>query len=126
MLVIVIENAPPRLRGYLSRLFLELRAGVFVGNYSARVRERVWAIVEKSIGEGNAVLAWATPNDAGFDFETCGTNRRVPVLLDGLKLCALYPPVDSPVDPGELLQGLEDKPNEAQNIGRIFDNYINA
>jgi len=46
MLVIVLENAPPRLRGYLTRLFLEVRAGVYVGDYSQRVRERTWAVVK--------------------------------------------------------------------------------
>jgi len=99
MLVIVIENAPPRLRGYLSRLLLELRAGVFVGNYSARVRERLWEAVQKEVYPGNAVIAWATPNDAGFDFDTCGENRRIPVLLDGLKLCAFRPPLEGPLRP---------------------------
>ena len=45
MLVIVLENAPPRLKGYLSRLLLELRAGVFIGTYSTRVRERLWETI---------------------------------------------------------------------------------
>lgn len=92
MLVIVLENAPPRLRGYLTRLFLEVRAGVYVGDYSQRVRERTWAVVAEQIGDGNAVLAWSNPNDLGFDFDTCGVNRRVPVELDGLKLCSFLPP----------------------------------
>ena len=94
MLVIVLENAPPRLRGYLTRLFLELRAGVYIGDYSQRVRERIWMVVNEEIGEGNAVLAWSNPNDLGFDFDTCGVNRRVPVELDGLKLCAFVPLAD--------------------------------
>jgi CRISPR-associated protein Cas2 len=94
MLVIVLENAPPRLRGYLTRLFLEVRAGVYVGDYSQRVRERTWAVVKQEIGEGNAVLVWANPNDLGMDFDTCGVNRRVPVELDGLKLCSFMPPDD--------------------------------
>lgn len=86
MLVIVLEDAPPRLRGHLTRLFLEVRAGVYVGDYSARTRERIWETVQHEIGTGNAVIAWSTPNDAGFDFDTCGENRRVPVEMDGLKL----------------------------------------
>jgi len=106
MLVIVLENAPPRLRGYLSRLLLEVRAGVFVGTYSARVRERLWETVQKQIGAGNSVIAWAAPNDSGFDFDTCGENRRIPVMLDGLKLCCFNPTPD------------------AEKIGRIFDNTI--
>ena len=95
MLVIVLENAPPRLRGYLTRLFLEVRAGVYVGDYSQRVRERTWAVQKEEIGEGNAVLVWGNPNDLGFDFDTCGVSRRVPVELDGLKLCSFMPPPDS-------------------------------
>jgi len=95
MLVIVLENAPPRLRGYLTRLFLEVRAGVYVGDYSKRVRERTWAVVREEIGEGNAVLVWANPNDLGIDFDTCGVNRRVPVELDGLKLCSFMPANES-------------------------------
>jgi CRISPR-associated protein Cas2 len=86
MLVIVLEDAPPRLRGHLTRLFLEVRAGVYVGDYSARTRERIWETVCKEIGDGNAVISWSAPTDTGFDFDTCGVNRRVPVELDGLKL----------------------------------------
>lgn len=42
MLVIVLENAPPRLRGRLAIWLLEIRAGVYVGNYSRRLREHIW------------------------------------------------------------------------------------
>ena len=91
MLVIVLENAPARLRGHLTRLFLEIRAGVYIGNYSVRVRERIWNVIQQEVGDGNAVLAWSCPNDIGFDFDTCGRNRRTPVNLDGLKLCSFSP-----------------------------------
>ena len=91
MLVIVLENAPPRLRGRLAIWLLEVRAGVYVGNYSARVRDYIWNQVEKGIEEGNAVMAWRANNEAGFDFVTLGTNRRVPVVLDGAKLVSFLP-----------------------------------
>lgn len=91
MMVIVLENAPPRLRGYLTRLLLEIRAGVYVGDYSVRVRERIWEATKKEVGEGNAVLVWSCPTESGFDFETCGHNRRLPVDLDDLKLCSFMP-----------------------------------
>jgi len=91
MLVIVLEDAPPRLRGHLTRLFLEVRAGVYIGDYSSRTRERIWETIQKEIGAGNAVIAWSIPNDAGFDFDTCGENRRIPVLMDGLKLVQFLP-----------------------------------
>jgi CRISPR-associated protein Cas2 len=88
MLVIVVENAPPRLRGRLAVWLLEVRAGVYVGTYGRRVREMLWEQVCAAIEDGNAVIAWAASTDAGFQFETCGANRRVPVELDGLRLVA--------------------------------------
>ena len=91
MLVIVVEDAPPRLRGRLAVWLLELRAGVYVGTYSRRTRERIWDEVRSAIGDGNAVIAWAAPNDAGFEFDTCGANRRVPADLDGFRLVSFLP-----------------------------------
>jgi CRISPR-associated protein Cas2 len=86
MFMIVINDAPPRLRGRLALWLLEVRAGVYVGSYSAKTRERIWTLVESEIDGGDAVIAWAAPNDAGFDFATVGASRRVPVDLDGFKL----------------------------------------
>ena len=91
MQVIVLENAPPRLRGRLAIWFLEIRAGVYVGNYSRRVREHIWKQVEEGIEDGNAVMAWRASNEAGFDFLTLGTNRRMPVEMDGAKLVSFLP-----------------------------------
>jgi CRISPR-associated protein Cas2 len=88
MMVIVVNNAPPRLRGRLAAWLLEVRAGVYVGKYSARTRLRIWDQVTAAIGDGDAVMAWAAARDQGFDFVTTGTNRREPVELDGLKLVA--------------------------------------
>ena len=91
MLVIVVETAPPRLRGRLAILLLEIRAGVYVGNYSAKVRDYIWRQVQEGIEDGNAVMAWRTNNEAGFDFVTLGTNRRMPVDMDGAKLVSFFP-----------------------------------
>lgn len=91
MMVIVVENAPPRLRGRLAAWLLEIRAGVFVGDYSARTRERIWEQVEASIEQGDAVMVWRAPTDQGFAFLTIGRNRRVPVDFDGLTLVQFRP-----------------------------------
>jgi CRISPR-associated protein Cas2 len=91
MLVIVVENAPPRLRGRLAVWLLEIRAGVYVGTYSRKVRDMIWEQVTGSIEDGNAVIAWTANNDAGFEFETCGTNRRMPVDFDGFRLVTFLP-----------------------------------
>lgn len=95
MLVIVLENAPPRLRGRLAIWLLEIRAGVYVGNYSVKVREHIWEHVKVGLNEGNAVMAWRANNEAGFDFVTLGTNRRIPVEIDGAKLVSFLPESDA-------------------------------
>ena len=95
MLVIVVNNAPPRLRGRLAVWLLEIRAGVYVGRYSRRTREMIWDQVLTQIGDGDAILAWAAPNDAGYDFDTCGANRRIPEDFDGMKLVQFFPVSDA-------------------------------
>ncbi|SRR5579883_958626 len=102
MMVIVTENAPPRLRGRLSLWLLELRAGVYAGNYNRRTRERIWGEVKAMIGEGNAVMAWLAPNEAGFAFETAGPNRREQADFDGFMLVKFRPP--------EAVPGAEEPP----------------
>lgn len=101
MLVIVVENAPPRLRGRLAVWLLEIRAGVYVGRYSRRVRERIWREVVDLIDDGDAVMTWSTPSDQGFDFATVGTNRRMPVDFDGMKLVSFSGLEDQKVSGGE-------------------------
>lgn len=98
MMVIVVTNAPPRLRGRLAAWLLEVRAGVFVGNYSSRVRERIWDQVVAYIEKGDAVMVWRAPTDQGFDFATIGHNRRMPVEFDGVRLVSFLP-LTEPVDP---------------------------
>ena len=93
MLVIVTEAVPPRLRGFLARWLLEVRAGVYAGSYSVRVRERLWNVVKEELGEGNAVMAWNSNNEAGFDFCTAGKNRREPAEFDGLLLVKFLPEI---------------------------------
>lgn len=91
MIVIVLENAPPRLRGRLSLWFAEVRAGVYVGVYGRRARERIWNEVSTMIGAGNAVMAWSAPTDSGFEFVAVGANRREPADFDGLTLVKFMP-----------------------------------
>lgn len=94
MLVIVVENVPPRLRGRLAVWLIEIRAGVYVGDLSAKVRDMLWNQVEAGIEQGNAVMVWSTNTESGFDFITLGKNRRLPVEFDGLKLVSFFPPED--------------------------------
>jgi CRISPR-associated protein Cas2 len=95
MMAVIVNNAPPRLRGRLAVWLLEVRAGVYLGVYSARTREMICKQVETLIGDGDAVVAWDAPTDAGFSFETFEKNRRVSVDFDGLRLVAFQPQVSS-------------------------------
>jgi CRISPR-associated protein Cas2 len=96
MMVVVLVNAPPRLRGRLATWLLEIRAGVYVGNYSKRTRERIWEQVTGGIEDGDAVMVWRAPTEQGFDFATVGTSRRMPVELDGLKLVSFLAEANGP------------------------------
>lgn len=91
MLVIVVENAPQRLRGRLGLWLVEVRAGVYVGKVSRRVREMIWNNLVKGIDEGNAVMVWSSNTESGFDFLTLGANRRIPVEMDGINLVSFLP-----------------------------------
>ena len=92
MIVVVLENVPPRLRGRMAIWLVEVRAGVYVGDYSRRVREYLWKQVMDEIGDGNAVMAWSAPNESGFELATFGANRREPVEFEGLQLVRFRPP----------------------------------
>jgi len=98
MLVIVTEAVPDRLRGYLSRWMLEIRAGVFIGDYSTRVRKVITKTITENHETGNVVIAWSTNMESGFDFETYGNGRRIPIVMDGLKLVSFLPIVDTKRD----------------------------
>ena len=89
-MVVVISNAPARLRGRLAAWLVEVRAGVYVGDYSARTREMIWEQVLTGLDQGDAVMVWKVPTDQGYDFLTVGKNRRVPIDFDGLKLVSFF------------------------------------
>ncbi len=92
MLVIAVENVPPRLRGRLAVWLLEVRAGLYVGDVSKATREMIWQQVTAGLGpDGNAVAAWSARNEQGYELATWGTNRRTPVDCDGMTLVSFAP-----------------------------------
>ncbi len=91
MVVVVTEAVPPRLRGRLAIWLLEIRAGVYVGDVSQRVREMIWDQVCALADHGNVAMAWAAPNESGFEFQTYGKNRRIPIDYEGLRLVSFLP-----------------------------------
>ncbi|MGE4405167.1 type I-E CRISPR-associated endoribonuclease Cas2e [Pseudomonas sp.] len=90
-LVVVTENVPPRLRGRMAIWLLEVRAGVYIGEVSKRTREMLWEQLREGHEDGNVVMAWSSNHESGYEFQTLGPNRRLPVEFDGLHLVAFHP-----------------------------------
>ena len=89
----------------------------------------IWGQVCAYIEDGNAVIAWAAPNEAGSS-SNCGKNRRVPVDLDGFRLVSFGPEAALPLDawplpqppPSLVGQGKADR--TLFPVGKFFDNRI--
>jgi CRISPR-associated protein Cas2 len=90
--MVVTEAVPARLRVRFAVFLIEVRAGVYVANVSRRVREKLWEYICADYGDGNVIISWATNTESGFDFQTLGSNRRVPIEFDGLRPVSLLPP----------------------------------
>ncbi len=88
MTVIVLIAVAEGLRGHLTRWMIEIAAGVFVGNPSARVRDRLWALLSQRVGDGQVVMVEPAQNEQGWALRTAGRDRWYPVDLDGLILSA--------------------------------------
>lgn len=73
------------LRGDLTKWCQEIQPGVYVGNVSARVRERLWQRINENIGRGEATLIYNTNNELGYTFRTTRRDKEV-VDADGIPL----------------------------------------
>lgn len=86
MMVLILENVRPTLRGELSRWLFEVKPGVFVGKVSALVREELWNLVGQQLGRGSAVMIQPASNEQGFSAKTLGNPTRQFVDIEGLFL----------------------------------------
>lgn len=101
MTVIVLERVTASLRGFLTRWMLEVRAGVFVGRLSSRVRQLVWEKATSFAGaRSGCLLLYSTQGEQGFVMESFGDPSREVVDYDGLLL--LRRPTAPSDDDGEL------------------------
>jgi len=80
-----MTDCPVGLRGDLTKWFLEIAAGVFVGQVSTRVRDEVWSRVKEHCKNGRAVLVYSTNNEQRLDFRVHGDTWE-PIDFDGIKL----------------------------------------
>lgn len=88
MTIIVLIAVSPGLRGHVTRWMVEVNAGVFVGNPSSRIRDRLWDLLADRVGAGQAVMVEPAANEQGWTVRTAGKERWRPVDFDGLVLSA--------------------------------------
>ncbi|QDY09424.1 type I-E CRISPR-associated endoribonuclease Cas2 [Micromonospora sp. HM134] len=88
MTVVVLTAVAEGLRGHLTRWMVEVSAGVFVGNPSTRIRDRLWTTLATRVGDGQAIMIEPARNEQGWAVRTAGRDRWIPVDLDGLILSA--------------------------------------
>ncbi|MEA4909282.1 MAG: type I-E CRISPR-associated endoribonuclease Cas2e [Anaerolineaceae bacterium] len=99
MIVMVTQNVPPSLRGHISRYLIETANGVYIGQLSARVRDKLWEKCEAGRKDGVIFQAWSTNTEQGFALRIAGGNRCV-VDWEGVLLM---------LEPGRLLTGAESR-----------------
>lgn len=104
MNVLVVERATPSLRGQITRWMLEVRAGVFVGSLSPRVRDELWKLVCARNAEGGSVLVSSAPGEQGFTVLSSGDGSRSIIDMEGLVLVR-RPPASSAAAPREPRKG---------------------
>lgn len=92
MVVIILERVPGRLHGELSRWMLEPKTGVFVGRFSAEVRDRLWSKCCNAKGTGGVIQIWATNTEQRFCIRMHGDTTRSLVNSEGLQLIAINAP----------------------------------
>jgi CRISPR-associated protein Cas2 len=86
MVVMILENVSPSLRGELTRWLIEPRAGMFVGHVSGLVRDRLWEKCIKQRGEGGVIQIWSTNTEQRFAIRSWGETGRDLVEFDGIWL----------------------------------------
>lgn len=86
MVVMVLEKAPPGLRGALSRWLVQIQQGVYVGKLSRRVRDLLWERCIAEIRDGRCCQAWTMKSEQGFCVRTHGDGNRKPIDFEGLTL----------------------------------------
>jgi CRISPR-associated protein Cas2 len=65
---------------------IEVKAGVFVGRMSSRVRDELWNAAMKGCRRGSCMQLWDTPSEQGYMLRSHGDPSYRPIDFDGLSL----------------------------------------
>ena len=86
MVVMVLERVSASVRGELTRWLIQPRTGVFVGNISARVRQKLWEKATSAKKGGAAILIYSDDTEQGFSVCSHGDTSRTMTDFEGLIL----------------------------------------
>lgn len=85
MVVITLEKCPLSLRGDLTKWLQEISPGVYVGQVSARVRDKLWDRVCMESKQGRATMVFSARNEQHLNFRVHNSLWE-PIDFDGIKL----------------------------------------
>jgi len=86
MVLMVLERVTLSLRGELTRWLVEVKAGVFIGDVNAMVRDRLWEKCANRCGSGTVFQAWSNNTEQGYSMRLTGENGRSVVDWEGVQL----------------------------------------
>lgn len=123
MTVITVTNAPPSLRGDLTKWMQEISVGVYIGNFNIKIREELWQRVKQNIGKGQATLSYGHRNELGYMFETYQTDRQA-INFDGIQL--VHFPINDMEKVTGKVRGFSDaaKRRNSKKFSRKMDNSV--
>ena len=86
MVIMVLNNVPVAVRGNLTRWLMEVKSGIYIGQVSARVRDKLWEQCTASKRTGGVFQAWSTNNEQGFRMRMNGMPDRSIVNWEGVEM----------------------------------------
>ncbi|HNW46596.1 MAG TPA: type I-E CRISPR-associated endoribonuclease Cas2e [Thermotogota bacterium] len=86
MVVMILERVPESVRGELSLWMIEPKAGVFVGNLSALVRDKLWDKVREKSKRGSCTMIHTHNNEQGYLISQHGESSRTIEDIEGIQL----------------------------------------
>jgi len=89
--VIVVERVSAGLRGDLSRWMLQPQTGVFTGDITPMVRERLWRRVCTYRGAGACLMITAARNEQGLEIRQHGDRSRDLIDIEGFAAVRFAP-----------------------------------
>lgn len=85
MIVVILTDCPPKLRGDLSKWLFEINTGVYVGRVNARIREALWNRICENLKHGQATMVYPSQCEQKMEFRVHNTSWEI-ADFDGLKL----------------------------------------